>query len=180
MGTLLGIALGAGFLIALLVLVGIRPREARTLARDDEKGLDRDVQDVLAALRSVSAPDDRGGERRAVERLRRLLSAEMDEVVLADAPGPERTRFDLLARGRVALEVKIGRLSASEIQRAVGQIRQYARIWDGALLLVLLSEPEPRLDAQIRAELADPALRERAGGPVLAAWKTPTTFRVVG
>lgn len=158
-------------------------RPARTTALDALADLDPDLRALIDVLDRCSAPQ-LGSEPYMAGALAEYIARTAAEprCVLREfavkGNGRESgARIDLVFRGRVAVEVKRcdddRRFTAGTVQRAIGQIRKYAGLWHGPVLLVVLSPYEAGMDARLKAELAAADLRERNGGPVVAAWKWP-------
>lgn len=156
-------------------------RPARTTAFDvlDTYSLDPATREFLGVLRDCPTPVNDGEvamARKLAEHIQRAVG-QVGCVRSCPTSGP-----DIIFRERVAAECKRpinDSFSASEVDRACGQIVKYAGQWNGPLLLVLFARSAPVLDARLRELLAGPSLRGRAGGPVMAVWKWRGGFKVV-
>ena len=170
----------AGTATAPAPLVGLQPATpARTTAIDalDYVGADEPTKAFLALLRDCPTPNLDDERLMAVRLAGHLAAAGARRVRVQQSSGP-----DIVYEEHVAAELKRprnGEFSASEIDRACGQIVKYAAAWPGPLVLVLFSRSAPALDTRLRQMLADPALRARSGGALLVVWKARGHFKVV-
>lgn len=143
------------------------PADVRASAVAVEDQAVKALLDALACWQTRRRPLERDYQRALYRHLNRHapgLDVAMEKVVLSH-DGVVR-RVDLLVASRIVIELKVDRGNVSEEDRAMGQVREYARIWRdrGVVILLVCGTRSPFHQSRYAREVAQ---LHASGQPVI-------------
>lgn len=97
-------------------------------------------------------PENCHKEKDFENSLYHFLSEQLEGFSIIQQYGIRRTRADLVVQDSLAIELKHGLTSKSELQRLIGQLVEY-EYWKGRLLIVIIGQHDQNLLAALRRQV---------------------------